>query len=109
MLVSCCNAKKNDDFNCWCQDKHGSYEDVKYKCCLRHNFLGMTRDFESTPDAVHVIQKKHGREMIEGFPNKSKGNSPSPAGKDLFSEGANGFLSSDRRERFHTIVGQGLL
>ena len=45
--------------------------------------------------------------MIETFPEDLRGNSPSPAGVDLFDQGAGGLLDRNKRETFHTVVAKG--
>ena len=108
MLVSCRDAERNKEFHKWCQSKYGAYKEVKCNTGKKHAFLGMTLDFGRTPGAVHVSQDEHVSEMIEAFPESLRGNSPSPAGVDLFDQGAGGLLCKDQKETFHTIVAKGL-
>ena len=68
----------------------------------------MELDFATTPGAVHVEQEEHVSEMVETIPETLIGNSPSPAGEDLFGQGAGGLLNEDLKDKFHTIVAKGL-
>ena len=61
----------------------------------RHGFLGMTLDFGIESGACHVIQESHIRDMLEVWPKKLSGNSPTPAGQDLFKRGAGGLLGDE--------------
>ena len=46
--------------------------------------------------------------MLEVWPEKLSGNSPTPAGRDLFKRGAGGLLGDEKRELFHLVVAKGI-
>ena len=68
----------------------------------------MTLDFGKEPGACHVEQKPHIEDMLETWPEDLKGNSPTPAGQDLFQRGAGGLLCDEKREVFHSVVTKGI-
>lgn len=108
MLVSCKDEKVNTGFHEWCQRK---YSDLKPVKCTRgevHSFLGMVLDFGKAKGTCHVTQDDHVSDLIESFPEKLRGNSPSLAGSNLFRRGSGGLLCSNQKETFHTCVTKAL-
>ena len=88
--------------------EYGKSKPVTTQRGKQHKFFGITLDFGIEVGACHVIQESHIKDMLEVWPDKLKGNSPTPAGQDLFKRGAGGLLSDAKMELFHTVVAKGI-
>lgn len=67
----------------------------------------MELDFGITKGSCHVIQDEHVSGLFKIFCENSenlRGNSPSPAGADLFRRDAGGLLNDSKKELFHTCT-----
>ena len=95
----------NDEFLKWCNDKYGSYGEVKATKGPVHDYLGMTVDF-SEPGIVKIDMIDYVTKMCEEFPvDLSQVRHVSTAApSDLFDTGDMAPLSKEQSEVFHTFV-----
>jgi Reverse transcriptase (RNA-dependent DNA polymerase) len=104
------NAKVNDDFANWLNNKYGKFGEVKVKRGSVHEYLGMTFDY-STPKTVYVGMIDYVENMIDEstFELNKNDRAPSPANEKLFSVDDKSVpLDKKRAEEYHTIVYKGL-
>jgi hypothetical protein len=99
----------NNKFDKWLNKMYGNYGKVKCVHGKKHDYLGMTFDF-SKPGKVKINMIDYIAKMIDECSVKlgKSDTAPNSAAEDLFSEGSGALLSSQQRDKFHTIVAMAL-
>ena len=111
-MCSHINAKVNDMFLKWLNDKYGSYGEVKAVRGKVHDYLGMTFDF-SQDGKVIIDMVDYMESMVDEFsvpfkPTHTAHTSSNPADDDLFSVGESPEINNKKAKEFHTFVAKGL-
>ena len=99
----------NDMFLSWLNKMYGTHGEVKATRGKVHDYLGMTFDY-TEKGKVKVDMSEYVTKMVSEFKEKYKldHTAATPAGNDLFVQGAGEVLSGEQKDDFHTFVAKGL-
>ena len=105
LMSSHLDPSVNKEFLKWCNDKYGTYGEVKATFGPKHDYLGMNFDF-SEPGKVKIDMIEYLTKMLDSFPIDFAEMKPvaSAAPADLFQLGTSELLSSDLAEVYHTYT-----
>ena len=86
---------------------YGKYGKVTATCGQVHDYLGMTFTYGKDGKVI-VSMADYMCKLVDEFPFPIKWTFPTPAAKDLFSDGTGPALPKDRAKIFHTWVAKAL-
>ena len=101
------DPKVNDDFLVWLNKMYGEHGEVTATRGKVHDYLGMTFTYQDDGKVV-ISMEDYMSQLVDDFPLKIKKKAPTPAAKNLFTEGTSPTLDSSRSKIFHTWVAKAL-
>ena len=97
IMSSHMDSKVNDMFLVWLNEMYGQHREVKGKCGLVHDYLGMTFHFDNGEVKIDMVD--YVKDMLEEFLVKFSSKDTrigTPAGVDLFKEDTSKKLNKKR-------------